>query len=75
MTKASSVSATLPGHDDSVRKLRSLQRPSQYLKPKASFKKLDAFASEMTDNEAAENLNSARDKLFKLFHERLKLSS
>ena len=54
-------------------KFRSLPRPSQYLKPGITFKKLDAFAAEMTDNEAAEQLNSARDHLFKQLHERLKI--
>ena len=54
-------------------KLRSLPRPSQYLKPSVTFKTLDAFMAEMTDNEAAEQLNSARDQLFKQLHERLKI--
>ena len=54
-------------------KLRSLRRSSQYLKPGITFKKLDAFADEMTDNEAAEQLNTARDSLFKQLHERLKM--
>ena len=53
-------------------KFRSLAKPSQYLVPGRTFKKLDAFATEMNDNEAAEQLNSARDKLFKQLHERLK---
>ena len=53
-------------------KFRSLACPSQYLKPGITFKKLDAFASEITDNEAAEQLNLARDKLFNQLHERLK---
>ena len=54
-------------------KFRSLDRASQYLKPGITFKVLDAFASEMTDNDAAEQLNSARDHLFKQLHERLKI--
>ena len=54
-------------------KLRTLTRPSQYLKPGVTFKNLDAFANEMTDNEAAEQLNSARDHLFRQLHERLKI--
>ena len=53
-------------------KFRSLSKPSQYLVPGNTLKKLDAFATEMNDNEAAEQLNSARDKLFKQLHERLK---
>ena len=54
-------------------KFRSLRKPSQYLKPGVTFKSLDAFAVEMTDNEAAEQLNSARDHLFNQLHERLKI--
>ncbi len=54
-------------------KFRVLRRPSQYLKPGVTFKNLDAFANEMTDNEAAEELNSARDYLFNQLHERLKI--
>ena len=46
-------------------KFLSLPRPSQYLKPEMTLKSLNAFASEMTDNEAAEQMNTARDKLFK----------
>ena len=36
-----------------------------------TLKQLDALANELTDNEAAERLNSARDKLFEQLHERL----
>lgn len=56
-------------------KLRSLHRPSQYLKRGITFKKLDAFANEMTDNEAAERLSAARNKLFNQFHELLKVGT
>lgn len=52
-------------------KLRSLSCcASQYLKPGITFKSLDAYANEMTDNEAAEQLNAARDHLFRQLHER-----
>ncbi len=54
-------------------KFRSAQRPSQYLKQGITFKQLDAFANEMNDNEAAEQLNSAKNQLFKQLHVRLKL--
>jgi hypothetical protein len=54
-------------------KFRSLPKPSQYLKPGIRLKALDAFANEMTDNEAAEQLNSAQDHLFEQLHERLKI--
>ncbi|MCP3999632.1 MAG: transposase family protein, partial [Gammaproteobacteria bacterium] len=54
-------------------KFRSLRRPSQYLKSGVTFNNLDAFANKMTDNEAAAELNSARDYLFNQLHERLKI--
>ncbi len=54
-------------------KFRSLAKPSQYLKPGITFRNPAAFAHAMTDNEAAEQLNSARDHLFKQLHERLKI--
>ena len=53
-------------------KFRSLDKPSQYLKPGSTLETLDDFAKQMTDNEAAEQLNSARDKLFKQLHEQLR---
>lgn len=52
-------------------KLRSLPQASQYLKPGITFEELDAFARKMTDNQAAEQLNLARDKLFTQLHEQL----
>ncbi len=52
-------------------KLRSLPQVSQYLKPGITLDELDAFAREMTDNEAAEQLNLARDNLFTQLHEQL----
>lgn len=54
-------------------KFLSLPRPSQYLKPGITLKQLNAFACQMSDNEAAEQLNLARDQLFKQLHERLKI--
>ena len=54
-------------------KFRALPRPSQYLKKGFTLKELDAFAKEMNDNEAVEQLNSAKDLLFKQLHEQLKL--
>lgn len=54
-------------------KLLSLPEPGQYLKPEVTLKQLDAFAKEMNDNEAAEQLNSAKNQLFKQLHERLKI--
>ncbi len=52
-------------------KLRSLSQASQYLRPGITLDELDAFAREMTDNEAAEQLNLARDNLFTQLHEQL----
>ena len=52
-------------------KFRSLPKSSQYLKAGVTFKQLDAYANEMNDNEAAEQLNLARDSLFKKLHEQL----
>jgi transposase InsO family protein len=45
-------------------KLKSLPKPSQYLKRGITFKQLDAQATEMSDNDAALALNNARRKLF-----------
>lgn len=56
-------------------KFLSLPRPSQYLKPEVTLIKLNAFASKMTDNDAADEMNLAKDKLFRQLHERLKLSA
>ena len=56
-------------------KFKSLPRPSQYLKQGITCKQLDAFAQEMTDNGAAEQLHSARDQLFKQLHERVKMKA
>lgn len=47
-------------------KLKSLHKPSQYLKPGVTFKQLDAQAREMSDNDAALALNNARKKLFQI---------
>ena len=54
-------------------KFCSVQRPSQYLKKGSTLKQLDAFTKEMNDNEAAKQLNSAKNQLFKQLHERHKL--
>lgn len=56
-------------------KFRSLPCPSQYLRRGVTITELDAFALEMTDNEAAEQLSLARDTLFKNLHERLKIKA
>ena len=45
-------------------KLKSLDKPEQYLKKGVSFKKLDAQAKAISDNEAARQLQAARTQLF-----------
>ena len=47
-------------------KLKSLARPEQYLKPKMTFEILDEVAMEFSDNEAALQLQTERNKLFNL---------
>ena len=44
-------------------KLKSLPLAKQFLKPGITFQQLDAQASAMSDNEAAERLNKARATL------------
>jgi len=46
-------------------KFKSLENAEQYLKKDMSFKMLDDFSSEMTDNQAAQHLQNERSKLFK----------
>ena len=47
-------------------KLKSLDLAEQCLKPGRTFQQLDAQATAMSDNEAAQRLNTARAKLFKI---------
>ncbi len=47
-------------------KLKSLPEAKQYLKPGVTFEQPDAIASSMSDNEAADALNKARQRLFKV---------
>jgi hypothetical protein len=56
-------------------KLKSLPKPKQYLKPNVTFKYLDAQASSMSDNEAAQRLNNARTTLFKTIFNRSKTAA
>ena len=46
-------------------KLKSLSNAVHYLKPHISFKMLDDIAYQMSDNEAAKQLNEEKAKLFK----------
>lgn len=47
-------------------KLKSLNDAKQYLKPEVSIEMLDEYALKMSDNEAANELQKARKKLFSL---------
>ena len=49
-------------------KLKSLREAASYLKPGMSFERLDAIATECSDNEAAKRLNKAKAKLFQLIN-------
>ena len=51
-------------------KLKSLPRAKQYLKPGVSFATLNRIAAETSDNQAADQLQKARQKLFKTIHGR-----
>jgi len=53
-------------------KFRSLDRPSQYLKCGITFKKLDAIAFSMDDNEAARRLKAAKQSIFRTINDRRK---
>ena len=56
-------------------KLKSLPKPEQYLKPGITFPQLDAQASAISDNEAAQRLNDARTILFKTIFNRSKAAA
>ena len=49
-------------------KLKSLPRAQDYLKPGVRFEILDAFALRISDNQAADQLQKARHKLFTTIH-------
>jgi hypothetical protein len=51
-------------------KFKSLENAEQYLKNDVSFKILDDFANKMTDNQAAQHLQTERSKLFKTISEK-----
>ena len=50
-------------------KLRSLAEAEQYLKSGVTFEILDAIAFKISDNQAADQLLKARQKLFKTINE------
>ena len=49
-------------------KLKSLPNAKEYLKPDTSFEILDKIAHQISDNQAADQLQKARRKLFKTIH-------
>lgn len=49
-------------------KLKSLPDSQAYLKPGQSFEILDQIVHQMSDNQAAERMQKARQKLFKTIH-------
>jgi transposase InsO family protein len=51
-------------------KLKSLPDAETYLKEGITFKQLDDFADSISDNEAARQLNQARNRLFRTISER-----
>lgn len=53
-------------------KLKSLPAAERFLKPGRSFDALDAYVAATSDNQAAEQLNHARDLLFHSIHPRPK---
>jgi transposase InsO family protein len=50
-------------------KLRSLPNAQRFIKPTVSFHLLDEFAAQLSDNESAKQMNSAKIKLFNTIHE------
>lgn len=50
-------------------KLKSLDNATDYLKPVMNFEILDKIALKISDNKAADQLQKARQKLFKTLHE------
>lgn len=56
-------------------KLKSLPNAEQFLKPPITFEQLDAQATAMSDNDAAQRLNDARAILFKTIFNRSKTAA
>jgi len=50
-------------------KLKSLPEAASYLKPGITFQNLDAIAYAISDNEAAKEMNEAKQQLFRTIHE------
>jgi len=57
-------------------KLRAIPHGESFLKKNLSFTQLDAFANQMSDNQFAERMMKAKDKLFaKIIHHELPVSA
>jgi hypothetical protein len=56
-------------------KLKSLHNAEQFLKPAITFEQLDAQATAMSDNDAAQRLNNARAIRFKTIFNRSKTAA
>jgi len=54
---------------------KSLHQAQQFLKPGVTFLQLDAQATAVSDNEAAQRLNHARAILFKTIFDRSKAAA
>ena len=50
-------------------KWKSLPQAARYLKPGTTFTRLDHIAYQISDNEAAEKMQKAKTKLFKILFE------
>jgi len=59
----------------SYQKLKSLPNAKKFLNKGITFYKLDAIASQMTDNQAAEYMQKQRQLLFKHIHDNAKMSA
>ena len=56
-------------------KFKSLDKAQQFLKTGITFEQLDAQATAMSDNDAAQRLNNARATLFKTIFNRSKAAA
>ena len=58
-----------------LEKLASLPDPDTFLKPGITLAQLQAEATRLTDNDAAQQLNEARQRLFQSIHHRSKCAA
>nr|VFJ93869.1 MAG: hypothetical protein BECKLFY1418B_GA0070995_10511 [Candidatus Kentron sp. LFY]VFK21626.1 MAG: hypothetical protein BECKLFY1418C_GA0070996_10982 [Candidatus Kentron sp. LFY] len=65
MPLAICLSQNLPTSSfEEAEKLKSLPHAESYLKPGLSFQEVDKIACSITDNQAAEQMNQAKSKIF-----------